>query len=209
MKKYWNGLWALFFVMGLQACNNADRNVRDEKDTINRVETRTAGTNLDGDGKVFALSAATGGMMEVEAAGVAIKKSRNKLVKDFASLMLKDHGAANQELKTIAEAKGLNLPQTLPAEMAHHITELNGLEDRAFDVQYIRMMIGDHQRTVQLFTEGANLADPELKAFATKTLPVIRQHNEKAVEIGKHLNVTNANNGDDVLGISPSKIEKK
>lgn len=218
MKKYWNGLLALGFIASLQACNSADRNGRDEaanhvidsfSDTTQKAKAVSADVDLNGDGKVFALSAATGGMMEVEAAGVAIKKSRNQLVKDFASRMLKDHKLANQELTGIAEAKGLHLPQALPAEMAAHLAELNGLEDRAFDVQYMRMMIGDHQRTLQLFTEGAHLDDSELKAFAVKTLPVIRQHHENAVEIGKKLNVTNANNGDDVLGISPSKIEKK
>lgn len=218
MKNYLKNVLPLCLLFGLQSCGNSDRNGRDAaasgvvdslSDTSQRAKAVTADVDLNGDAKVFTLAAATGGMMELEAAGVALKKSKNKSVKEFASRMLKDHGAANTELKGIAEVKGLQLAQTLPTEMAGHLAELNGLADRAFDVQYMRMMINDHEKTVQLFTEGAGLADPQLKAFAIKTLPVIRQHYQSAVEIGKRINISNANNGDDVLGISPAKVEKK
>jgi hypothetical protein len=36
-----------------------------------------------------------------------------------------------------------------------------------------------------------------------------RQHYQNSVEIGKRLSIGNANSGDDVLGISPDKVEKK
>lgn len=218
MKNYLRNLLPLFLLIGLQSCGNADRNGRDEaangiidslSDTSQRARAITADVDLNGDAKIFTLSAATGGMMELEAAGIALKKSKNKIIKDFAARMLKDHGLANDELKKIAHIKGLQLAQTLPTEMAGHLAELNGLADRAFDVQYMRMMINDHEKTVQLFTEGIALADPDLKAFAAKTLPLLRQHYTTAVEIGKRINISNANNGDDVLGISPAKVEKK
>lgn len=205
-------------LIGLQSCGNADRNGRDQaatgitdslSDTTQRAKAVTADVDLNGDEKVFTLSAANGGMMEVEAANLALKKSKNKTVKDFAARMLKDHGMANDELKQIAVSKGLDLPTTLPEELAAHLKQMNTLEDRAFDVQYMRMMMDDHKRTVQLFTDGSRLADAQLKNFAAKTLPIIQEHHKMAVEIGKKLNVTNANNGDDVLGLSPAKIENR
>ncbi|AOM79659.1 DUF4142 domain-containing protein [Pedobacter steynii] len=218
MKNYLKNLLPVCLLIGLQSCGNAERNGRDEtaneitdslSDTTQRAKAINADVDLNGDAKVFTLSAAVGGMMEVEAAGIALKKSKNKMVKDFATRMLKDHGFANTELKGIAETKGLQLARTLPTEMAAHLEKLNSLEDRAFDVQYMRMMINDHEKTVQLFTEGGRLADQELRAFAVKTLPLIQQHYQSAVEIGKSINISNANNGDDLLGISPAKVEKK
>lgn len=218
MKKLLNNLLPVCILIGLQACGNADRNGRDQaatemtdslSDTTQRAQAATADVDLNGDGKVFALSAATGGMMEVEAAGLALKRSKSKTVKDFAEMMQDDHKLANDELKKIADAKGLQLAQTLPEEMAGHISEMNSLEDRAFDVQYMRMMINDHAKTMQLFTDGSRLADPELRAFALKTLPVIRKHYESALKIGKGLNISNAGNGDDLMGLSPAKVEKK
>lgn len=218
MKKLMNNLLPVCLLIGLQACGNADRNGRDQaatemtdslSDTTQRAQAATADVDLNGDGKVFALSAATGGMMEVEAAGLALKRSKSKIVKDFAAMMQNDHKLANDELKKIADAKGLQLAQTLPEEMASHISEMNSLEDRAFDVQYMRMMINDHVKTMQLFTDGSRLADPELRAFALKTLPLIRKHYEYALKIGKGLNISNTGNGDDLMGLSPAKVEKK
>jgi len=218
MKNHWINALTFCLLIGLQACTNADRNGRDQaatgvvdstSDTTQRAKAMTADVDVNGDGKVFTLSAATGGLMEVEAATLAIKKSKDKAVKAFAEQMLKDHSAANTELTSIAGAKGIQLAKTLPDEMEKHLTGLNTLADREFDLQYMRMMISDHQKTVQLFTDGSRLADPELKAFAAKTLPVIRQHAQSALEIGKRLNISNANNGDDVLGLSPEKGKKK
>lgn len=218
MKNHWKCVLIICLIGGLQACNNAERSGRDEtakeivdslSDTSRRAQALTADVDLNGDGKVFILSAANGGMMEVEAAGIAIKRSKNKLVKDFAEQMLKDHRAANAELKGIADAKGLGLSTSLPDELAAHLDKLNGLEERAFDLQYMRMMINDHQKTVELFTSGTRLEDARLRAFAVKTLPIIQGHYQSAMAIGKKLNITNANNGDDVLGISPAKVEDK
>lgn len=218
MKNYLKNLLPLCLLFGLQSCGNTDRSGRDEaanrvidslSDTTQRAKAITADVDMNGDAKVFTLAAATGGMMELEAAGVALIKSKNKSVKDFAARLLRDHGKANDELKKIADEKGLQLAQTLPNEMAGHLAELNGLADRAFDIQYLRMMINDHKKNLQVFTEGTSLADQKLKAFAVKTLPIIQQHYQSAIEIGKQLNISNANNGDDVLGVSPAKVEKK
>lgn len=218
MKNYLKNLLPLCLLFGLQSCGNTDRSGRDEaanrvidslSDTTQRAKAITADVDMNGDAKVFTLAAATGGMMELEAAGVALIKSKNKSVKDFAARLLRDHGKANDELKKIADERGLQLAQTLPNEMAGHLAELNGLADRAFDIQYLRMMINDHKKNLQVFTEGTGLADQKLKAFAVKTLPIIQQHYQSAIEIGKQLNISNANNGDDVLGVSPAKVEKK
>lgn len=218
MKNYCKNLLSIGLLIILQACGNADRNggnaavnraIDSLNDTTESAQAVPTDVDMIGDGKVFVWSATTGGMMEMELAGVAIKKSNDKAVKAFASRMLRDHGIANEELKRIAEARGFQLPQTLPGEMAGHIADLNGLAERAFNVQYIQMMINDHKKNLKLFTGGSRLTDQELMEFAAKTLPVIQQHYQTAIEIGKRLNISNANNGDDVLGISPSKVEKK
>jgi putative membrane protein len=215
MKTYWKTLLPVCLMIALQSCGNTEGNSTDTSqagDSISdtaKSERRLSGdTNLDDKSEMFVLNAANGGLMEVEAAGLARKKSKDKSVKDFAEHMLKDHGMANQELEKIARDKGVKLAKTLPEKDAGHLTEMNTLADRAFDVQYMRMMINDHEKSVQLFTHGSHLADPELKAFTVKTLPVIEQHFQTAVEIGKRINISNANNGDDLLGQSPAKIEK-
>lgn len=217
MKKNWRKLWPICLFIGLQACGNPDRNGRDETakmnidsmaDTTNKAQALSADVDLNGDAKIFVLNAATSGMMEVEAANLALKKSKDKSLRDFAANIIKDHGMVNEELKTIANEKGMELPKALPDKSAGNLTMFNTLEDRAFNVQYLRMMINDHEKSQQLFTEGTRLADEQLREFSIKTLPMIQNHYLKAVELGKKLNIDNKGNGDDVLGLSPTKTDK-
>lgn len=212
MEKYWRNMLPVCLLIGMQACTPADRNGRDAaatgvvdslSDSTQRAKAITADVDVNGNGKMFVLNASTGELFEIEAANLAMNKSKDKQVKDFAARMLKDHQEANAELDRIAGVKGIQLAQALSGKAEGDLKVLNTLANREFDVQYIRMMIDQHQKTMQLFTDGTGLTDPELKAFAVKKRPLIEQHYKKALEIGKHLNISNANNGDDLLGISP------
>src|SRR5688572_26584998 len=52
--------------------------------------------------KDFMLSAASGGVAEVEMARIALEKSESRAVKDHAQMMINDHTKANDELRRIA-----------------------------------------------------------------------------------------------------------
>ena len=206
-------LWIAAAMLALQACGNADRKDRDEEptlfadslsDTTTRAQAATADVDMNGNEKLFVLTAATGGMMEVEAATVVISKTKNPEVKAFAQMMLKDHKKANADLEAIAKGKGMSLPTVLPAEHQKHLDDLKAQSGREFDTRYIKMMIEDHAKTTALFTQGSKLKNPDLKIFASNTLPVIKTHYQSAVAIGKTLNLDNSGNGDDLLGESPN-----
>ena len=48
---------------------------------------------------------------------------------------------------------------------------------RDFDKAYVEAMVDGHKKAVKLFTDAAqNCKDPDLKAFATKTLPTLKMH---------------------------------
>jgi len=200
-------------IIGLQACSNPERNDRDQEatvlrdslsDTTARAQAMTADVDIQGDDKIFILAAASGGLMEVEAAHAALQISKNKEIKAFADQMLKDHKNANDALLKIATAKGLTPPTTLNADQSIQLSDLKKLAGDAFDKQYVRMMITDHARTVQLFTEGSQLKDAELQSFAKNTLSTLQKHYMHAVELGKTFNLSNAGRGDDLQGVSPA-----
>lgn len=194
----------------MQSCANSDKTGSEETaidslaDSTKAQDADTLSANLEDNEKTFAVAAAVGGMMEVEAATVAIQQTKNPEIKAFASKMLNDHRKANSELSAIALKKQLAIPKVLPEEHAIHITDLKKLSGRQFDIQYMTMMIGDHAKTVKLFSEGAALPDADLKGFASATLPVISAHYADAVKIGKTLNLNNSGNGDDLQGVSPA-----
>lgn len=149
--------------------------------------TSLTGSNqsaLNAQDSTFAAKAAAGGMMEVEAGNMAQQKAVNGRVKAYGAMMVKDHSTANQELLTILSGKGMRPPATLPQEHQNHINTLNSASGAAFDKQYMSMMVADHEKTIADFEkQSSSGTDAALKAFAAKSLPILRAHRDSAVAI--------------------------
>ena len=129
----------------------------------------------------FAMNAAVGGMMEVEAGQLAAQKAVNADVKSFGQRMVQDHGKANTQLLQIASQKGMTLPKELPADMKQHKDMLTKASGAEFDRQYMAHMVKDHEKTVKDFEmQAKNGNDAALRAFAEQNLPIIREHLEMA-----------------------------
>jgi len=60
----------------------------------------------------FVQDALAGGMKEVRLGEIALGKTQNTDVKQFAQRMVKDHTKANEKLMKIAEGEGLSIPAT-------------------------------------------------------------------------------------------------
>lgn len=142
---------------------------------------RTAMRNLSSQDRNFLMDAAMGGMMEVELGRLATERGASDPVKQFGQRMVDDHTAANTELMSIASSKGITLPTMLDRKHQQHVTKLSGLSGAEFDRAYSRMMVTDHNKDVNMFErESTRGADPDLRAFATKTLPTLQEHLQMA-----------------------------
>lgn len=206
----------MIVILGLSACQNQEKKdiagVETAKsdslaDSLQRIKANTPDAKLTDQENSFILPAAIGGMMEVEAGNLVLQKSGNKAVKAFAALMVKDHSKANAELEGIAKSKGIEIPKSLPEEQMKHMTQMQELAGRSLDVHYITMMIKDHAGTVALFAQATKYPDPALKAFISNTLPIIKGHYQMAAKLGKDLNISNMNNGDDMPNVRPDTIK--
>jgi putative membrane protein len=128
----------------------------------------------------FTFAAANGGMMEVEAAKLAQQKASSKEVKELATMILNDHTKANAELKKVAASKNISVPSTMTGEHQSHIDMLRAKSGGDFDNAYLKMMDEDHAKDIEMFREAsATLPDADLKAFASKSLPVLQKHQDK------------------------------
>ncbi len=201
MKQLSNQLLGLALVIGFVACNdsaNTTKATSTSDQTGNTVSNNTSGgaqdttsmaagstTSLNAQDSTFAMKAATGGMMEVEAGNTAQQAAQNARVKAFGAMMVKDHSTSNKELMSIVAGR-MEIPQTLPPEHQTHVTELKSLKGKAFDNRYMTMMVADHEKTLADFEKQANAgADPALKAFAAKNLPILRMHRDSATAINQ------------------------
>jgi putative membrane protein len=125
----------------------------------------------------FVEKAASGGMAEVQAAQLAQQKSQDPKVKDFAQQMITDHTAANQQLTTIAQQKGLTIPASLDAKDQKEIDKLQSLSGTKFDRVYMKSQARDHEAMLKLLQrEASSGKDPDLKSFADQTAPTVQKH---------------------------------
>ena len=139
----------------------------------------------------FYKNAAEGGMAEVELGKLAQEKSSSQGVKDFGAMMVSDHSAANEKLKGIAATKGVNLPTSPSMGQVATKTKLEVLSGSAFDKSYIKGMIKDHEEDIKEFQkEAASGRDPDAKAFAKASLPMLRAHLKKIQSIAASAGVS-------------------
>ena len=152
----------------------------------------TAKDTLNQEDKTFVKEAATGGMAEVQLSKTA-QKSENPDVKSFADRMVRDHTAANEQLTAIATGLGVNMPSALDSEHERMRGKLQTLHGKAFDEQYMRDMVEDHNKAVKLFQQAGRTGhNAELKQFAQKTLPTLEEHQKMALELSRKLSQTAA-----------------
>ncbi len=95
--------------------------------------------------------------------------------------MVEDHGKANEQLASIAQQKGIELPQDLPEEAQQLQDELQQKSGPEFDQAYMAAMVEDHEKAVALFEQQAGSGeDADLRSFAEETLPVLQEHLDMA-----------------------------
>jgi putative membrane protein len=195
MKKLILSLLTLAAILTASSCGNnrskdesSDSAVNTTADSLSTYDSATMVTDATDTSSnyltTFTLKAGSGGLMEVQLGNLAQKNAQNPRVKAFGAMMVKDHSKANKELMTIAANKSISIPSALSAEHQKHVDEMAKLKGTDFDKHYMDMMTKDHREDVDLFEKAAkNLNDADLKAFASKTLPVLNMHLDSAKAI--------------------------
>ena len=136
--------------------------------------------------RTFMTKAVQGGLAEVELGRIAAQKATDPQVKQFAQRMVDDHGKANDRLKQVASSKNVTLPGDLPSDAKREEDKLNKLSGAQFDKEYMNHMLSDHKKDVSLFrSESKSAKDPDVKQFASETLPTLEQHLQMAQSIAK------------------------
>lgn len=140
---------------------------------------------VPGKDKSFMIKAAEAGNAEVAASKVALEKSSNPDVKDFAQKMIEQHTQVGDQLKQLASSKDVSLPSEPTVPQRAKIAVLGKLSGATFDKRYASMIgVSAHQDAVKLFQKAsASAQDPDVKNFAAKTLPGLQEHLQMATEL--------------------------
>ena len=171
--------------------------------------TRNAETNKDDKlaraDRKFIQDAAESGMFEVQAAQLGSTKARDPAVKSYASMLVDQHTAANNELVQLANSKKVELAAAPPRGMRSDIEKMGKKTGNDFDQDFIRNVgIKAHVKDIKKFEKAStSVKDPELKAWVTKTLPTLREHLAQAQKMpqgGKHNAAAMGNRGANKTG---------
>ena len=181
-----------FAVALLIACGRENRTGQPETDTTGSVQSvqqtdsasatttgESGGTlsSMTNDDKEFVSKAGMGGLAEVQMGSLALQKAASADVKAFAQRMVTDHSKANAELAQLATTKGLALAAELGGEHKDAYDHLSSLSGAEFDKAYMKHMVEDHEKDVSEFDKASTGAtDSDVKAWAGKTLPTLREH---------------------------------
>ena len=132
----------------------------------------------------FMREAAIGGMAEVDLGKIGVQRAESPDVKQFAQRMVDDHSKANDELKQVAQKRGVALPGDVDAKEKATIDRLSKLSGPAFDKAYMRDMVNDHVKDVSLFEhQSTSRKDADLKAWIDQTLPTLKEHKDMAKDV--------------------------
>jgi len=133
--------------------------------------------------QTFMTKAAGGGIYEVEVSKMAASKAKNADVKAYAEMLVKDHTAANEELKQLASTKGVTLPGDMPADKKAKMDKLSKSKD--IDRDFIKQVgLDDHKTDIALFDKASKDAkDADVKTFFGKTLPKLKDHRAEAEKL--------------------------
>lgn len=191
MKKIIGSFVVCCFV--LLACNNADDTTEttttsSETSSDASINTGSGTTNVVTDEKssTFLTKAANGGLAEVQLAKLAQQKATIDAVKNFAAMLERDHSAANDQVKTLAAQRNVSLPAAPSEDKQKMYTDMEKMSGKAFDKDYISMMVKAHHDGIALFEDTkSNASDVDVKNFADKTLPTLRKHLDSANAIQK------------------------
>jgi putative membrane protein len=131
----------------------------------------------------FVAKAAASDMFEIEAAKIAQKRATHAEVKKFAGEMVAAHTKSTADLKkAIADSGAAVTPPTaLPDDLQDKLDDLNKVDAKDFDKNYMDNQVDAHQAALDLLQRYAQDGDvAQIKAFAATTAPVVQKHLDMA-----------------------------
>ena len=138
---------------------------------------------LQFDAAIAALARTQYGNFTLEQAD-GLGASPRKIRLKFAAMMVKDHSAANDKLKKLADSKSVKLPEGPSVTQKAQKKMLEMKSSSSFDKDYIEGQVKAHEETVELLKkEISSGKDADAKAFASEVLPTVEAHLTKINQI--------------------------
>lgn len=136
--------------------------------------------------------------MEIAMGQIAVHRTQNGAIAEFARRMIDDHGQSLQQSHVIAQQQRLTLQpaanDTMPTHLVRMVDVLNsGTPTTEFDRTYVMSQIQVHQRMVdELQALQGIVTDEALRRHVGANIPVVESHLASAEHIAAQLGYTTA-----------------
>ena len=176
---------ALGLAASVAACGGNGNDAANTANTPSAAPARdagpvgTSGAIAAGD-RDFVQDQIQDGQKEVALGELAQKRATNAQVKKFAQMMVQDHQAAGTELKQLASKHNVQLDADTAEDVTEARERMMKLEGREFDQAYMSAMVQEHEEAVNEVEKKVESDNADVRQWATKTLPKLRQHLEEA-----------------------------
>ena len=136
----------------------------------------------------------TANKIDIDQAKLALKRSKNQQVKDFANQMISDHTSLQKSVADLAKKLGAteqpsDTSKTLDEQAAQESKKLRSLHGDAFDKEYVSHEVAFHQAVIDAASNTLipNAKNPELKSALEGAAPLLQGHLQHAQELQKSL----------------------
>lgn len=183
---------AIGAISGVLACSSAwgqGANPAFANPATAGIETgKPEGDVLNAADQVFLRAAAIGNRAEADLGKLASEKASAAAVKDFGRRMAADHSMTLESVQRLARASQTPLPRELDMDHRVVMQQLQEAEGSAFDIEYIRAQVAEHQRTATLviYQIGAGQSE-QVRTLAKETLVHVMDHLAAAKTIHSEL----------------------
>ena len=178
--------------LGLYACNDS-RKEADSNDIAEEANDRKFKDNQSEQDAKFVEEVVASNYAEIKLAELGKQRSRNSDVKEMAQMLLTDHSNSLNELKTLAQAKGISVPVEENDDAKKKIENFTDESGKDFDNKWCGEMIDQHEENINQFEKRLDKTeDPELKTWIGKTLSVLRIHKDKLKACNERIKDSNS-----------------
>lgn len=158
--------------------------------TVNAEDAATAPTDAE-----IAMIVVVADTVDVDYGKLAVEKTSNPAVKEFAETMIRDHSAVNE--KAIALAKKLGVTpkasatsKSLKANGKKELKHLKALSGAEFDKAYVDNEVSYHEAVIGMLDKTLipNAQNAELKGLLESGRPIFEAHLAHAKKLQASLN---------------------
>ncbi|WP_018476539.1 DUF4142 domain-containing protein [Pontibacter roseus] len=130
---------------------------------------------------LFMAEAASANMLQVQLGEMALERAVSPEVKEMAQEMTAGHRRVMEDVESIAVEGDFVLPTTLGANHQQVYDEVSKETGIGFDLAYIKRIREEHDQLLKRYEDMAeNGIALEVKQFASKQLPLLREHLQEA-----------------------------